>query len=126
VLETISVGSQPTFVAVDPVLNNAFVINSSSNNVYVVNGENEHGIVGIIPVQDTPYGLTVDREHHWLYVTNTDAHSISIVDARSHQILTTTPTQEFPLDVAVNPKNNMLYVIHRDQPAIFVVQIVSE
>ena len=70
--------------------------------------------------------LCIDFEHHWLYVTNTDAHSISIVDTRSHQVLTTTPTQDFPIDVAINPKNKTLYVIHRDQPAIFVVQIVSE
>ena len=92
----------------------------------MLNGENYHAVVGIIPVQDTPYNLTVDSEHHWLYVTNTDDHSLSIVHAKFHYILATAPTQDYPLDVAVNPKNNTLYVIHCDQPAIFVAKIVLE
>ena len=126
VLETLSVGSQPEALAVEADQNKAFVSNLLSSNVYVLDGNNGHGIIGIIPVQEVPGSLTVDEEHDWLFVTNTDAHSLSIVDVFSLHVLDTAPTQEFPLDVAVNPKIGTLYIIHRDQPALFVVDIVSE
>ena len=102
------------------------LINSYSNNVYVLDGGDYHAVVGVVPVQDAPQGLTVDNENNWLFVTNTDDHSISVVQTRSHYVIKTCPTQQFPIDVSVDSSRNMLYVIHRNQPALFVARIILE
>ena len=126
ILDNLLVGSHPTVIEVDPELNKAFISNLDSNNVYVIDGGEYHAVVGVIPVQDEPYGLTIDTQHNWLFVTNTLDHSISVIQNRSHREIKTFPTKYFPIDVAVDPKKNMLYVIHRDQPALFVAQIILE
>jgi DNA-binding beta-propeller fold protein YncE len=122
-LDTLAVGKKPNSVAVDQELNKAFISNILSNNVYVVD---DHAVVGIIPVQSAPRDVIVDRKHHLLFVANTNDHSISVAQTRSHTVLLTGSTQRFPIDVAVNSEQNMLYAIHRDRPTLFVSQIVLE
>ncbi len=49
VVNTLPVGSQPNYVAVDSGLDKAFVSNTQSNNVYVIDGGDFHLVVGMIP-----------------------------------------------------------------------------
>src|SRR5450759_4322830 len=73
VTSTITVGSQPTAVAVDATTNTVYVANLFGNSVSVIKGG---AVTSTIAVGSLPEGVAVDATTHTVYVTNGQGTSV--------------------------------------------------
>lgn len=109
-VKTITVGSTPTGVAVSPDGTKAFVSNSGSDNVTVIN-INTLEVVATIAVGSNPTDVVVSPNGTRVYVLNTDASTVSVINTASNAVITTIPiTASLPSRLAIHPLTNRLYV----------------
>ncbi|PGK42363.1 YncE family protein [Bacillus thuringiensis] len=74
VIATISVGSSPFGVGVNPSTNRIYITNANNNNVSVIDG-----------------------------LTNTASDNVSVIDGLTNSVITTIPVRNGPFGVGVNP-----------------------
>jgi len=77
VAATISVGSDPIGVAVDPATHTAYVTNGAGT-VSVID-EATRTVTATVPVGVFPYGVAVDHATHTAYVANADSGTVSVI-----------------------------------------------
>src|SRR6185503_6365978 len=82
VIQTITVGSNPNFVAVNPSGNRVYVTNNNNpGTVSVINATNSNNIlVATIPVGAGPWGVTFNPAGTFAYVTNAIGNNVSVID----------------------------------------------
>jgi YVTN family beta-propeller protein len=56
-----------------------------------------------------------------IYVVNTHANTVSVIDGRTNTIAATVPTDKGPWAVAVNPVSNTIYVANRLSDQVTVI-----
>jgi YVTN family beta-propeller protein len=56
-----------------------------------------------------------------IYVVNTHANSVSVIDGRTNTVAATVPADKGPWAVAVNPVSNMIYVANRLSDKVTVI-----
>jgi YVTN family beta-propeller protein len=102
-------GSQPWTVGIDPRTNLAYVGNSGSAQVAVVDAKN--GVpVRFVDVGVNPQRVTVDSRNARVYVTNVSSNSISVLDgSNTGQLLSTITIGPSPGFVAVDTSSNLAY-----------------
>jgi YVTN family beta-propeller protein len=124
---TVTVGPNPTSLAVDTAHHTVYVTNSDDT-VSVVdathcNGQVVSGCGSVpraVPVGSTPFGVVADRAHHTVYVGNFDDNTVSLIDSDtcngrhpSHCPSTPPPTvavADSPGDVDINVATHTAYV----------------
>jgi YVTN family beta-propeller protein len=65
-----------------------------------------------------------DRDQHqtnMIYVVNTHANGVSVIDGRTNTVVATVPADKGPWAVAVNPVSNMIYVANRLSDKVTVI-----
>ena len=82
----ISVEDDPVDIEVDEVHNIAYVANSGSNSVSVID-TNTMEVSKNIPVGDGPVDIEVDEDENLAYVANQLSDTVSIIDGRSQKVL---------------------------------------
>jgi hypothetical protein len=125
---TVTVGNEPSAVAIDPRTHTVYVTNVDDNTVSVINGRtcNGHVLSGCdqtpatVPVGALPLGVFVDPRTRSVYVENFDDDTVSVLDASTcngvhHAGCPASPAPAFkvgdgPGDVDVNPKTHTGYV----------------
>ena len=103
----VSVGSQPTDVAVSADGTLAFVTNSSDDTLSVVD-TTTLSVVGTVPVGRNP--LDVATAGSRAYVANFADHSISVVDGPTSSVVATVDVPGFPAGVSTSPDGSRLFV----------------
>ncbi len=78
----------PVGVAVGPDGTRAYVVNSVSNTVSVIDTAT-NTVTGTIPVGALPVGVAVSPDGTRAYVTNQDANTVSIIDTASNSVIGT-------------------------------------
>ena len=106
IVATITVGSQPTDVAVAGILGAQFVFvsNAGSNSVSVIDAQN-FSVVRTIAVGRSPQGLTVagvPGANELVYVATRDDDTVSIIDAVQGTVLQTVAVGDGPTGLATN------------------------
>src|ERR1039458_1481453 len=71
---TLQVGRQPTGMAVNPVRNEVYVVNTLAGTVSVIDGDN-NPLVPPTPVTKLPYFIDVDSAGHRAYVANSGSNT---------------------------------------------------
>lgn len=99
-------GKSPHMVIPDPNGHRAFVSDTDSNAVAVV--DLNSGVVTLVTVGARPQGAVLSPEATRLYVVNTNGNSISVIDTASLQVVGTIPTGKGPGRIAVTPDGNTL------------------
>jgi YVTN family beta-propeller protein len=56
-----------------------------------------------------------------IYIVNTHANNVSVIDGRTNTVAATVPADKGPWAVAVNPVNNMIYVANRLSDKVTVI-----
>ncbi len=102
---TVSVGADPSSIAVNPVTNKIYVANIASNNVTMIDGATNSTIT--VSGGTNPGSLAVNPVTNKIYVTNQDSNFITVIDGASNS----TTTVGVGGWVTVNPVTNKIYVV---------------
>ena len=110
VTATITVGSYPDGVAVDPATHTVYVPTEGNDTVSVID-EATNAVTATIPVGTAPYGgVAVDPATHTVYVTTGGNDTVSVIDEATGTVTATIAVGTEPIGVAVDPAAGTVYV----------------
>jgi YVTN family beta-propeller protein len=109
VTATIPVGAAPRGVAVDPGTHTAYVTNTDSGTVSVID-EATNAVTATIPVEGVGWGVAVDPGTHTAYVANAATDTVWVIDEATNTVTATIPVGSNPWGVAVDPGTRTVYV----------------
>ena len=121
---TVPVGDRPVGVGVDPVLGQAYVANSDSDNVTVLDVATA-SVVRTVPVGGGPLELAVDRTRGRVYVLNRDDRTVSVIDGASNTVVGTVPVGNLPITVAVDLGSGRVAVANSLDDTVTIIDGVS-
>src|SRR5262245_26774401 len=90
---------------------NAYVVNSSSASVSVVDTAT-NTVVATIPVGPIPRAIVVSPDLKFLYVVNSGGltGSVSVVDLATNTVIATVPVGTLPIGLVIRPDGAFVYV----------------
>ena len=106
---TVSVGSHPYGVAVNPSTNTVYVANYGSNSVSVIDGST-NTVTSTVSVGNGPSGVAANPSTNTVYVANGGDDSVSVINGSTNAVTTTIQVGSGPRGVAGNPWTNTVYV----------------
>jgi YVTN family beta-propeller protein len=122
----LQVGEQPTGVAINPVRNEVYAVNSNPNSgmgsVSVINAETNK-VTSTIPVRRLPYFIAVGPRGEHGYVPNSGSNNVSVLDLVHHREIAVVGAGEQPGMARVSPDGHSLVVTNRGSNSISVYTI---
>jgi len=109
IVKTGGLGAFPQGSTVDPILNQAYVVNTSSNNVSVINGSTDQ-VIRTIDVGQSPASVAVNPATGMVYVSNSASGSVTVIDGKSFGVAATIPVGLTTGGIAVDTVRNRVYV----------------
>lgn len=109
VLGTVWVGSDPSALMYDALNGWAYVANSGSNSVSVVNDSSD-ALVGFISVGTEPSAVAVDPLDGYVFVANSGSANVSVINSSLDGVIRSLPVGEDPTSLAFDPANDVVYV----------------
>ena len=106
-LDTITVGSLPTAVAINSNTNKIYVANRNSNNVTVIDGATNSTTT--VAVGLGPLAVALDQKLNKAYVANQGSDNVTVIDG-SGNATNTVGVGNGPRAIAVNSLTSMIYV----------------
>jgi len=97
----------------------AYIANSASNTVTVLDIGAGNQPVATVPVQSRPLGVAVTPDNQEIYVTNYDSSSVSVISAATNQVTHTIANVPGPTGIAVSPDGARIYVSSRLDGAVY-------
>jgi len=153
VTATVSAGSYPVGVAVNPSGTKVYVANfytedyentlsqsidakSKSSKGTTEHVETDGGTVSVIdtatntliatvPVGSYPIGVAVNPEETKVYVTNRDSSTVSVIDTATNTVTATIPIETGANGIAVSPDGKKVYVTDLDTSAVSVIDAAT-
>ena len=119
-------------------VNIALTLNVISLFVLVVScGENEEKVIGpelgdthkasaTISVGEAPFDMAVTRDGKYVYVTNGEDNTVSIISTASQRVVKVVPVDKYPGGLAVSPDGSFVYVGHFDADTLAVISTASQ
>ncbi len=100
-------GESPHMVLFGPKSETAYVSNSNSGNVAVLNLAT--GVVEkLIPTGKNPQGGVMTRDGKWIYLTNTASNMISVIDTEKREVVGEIKTGNGPARIFLTPDEKTL------------------
>ena len=118
----LQVGRQPTGMAVNPVRNEVYAVNSGSDSVSVIAADT-NTVTHTIGVHRTPYFIAVAPDGKRAYVPNSGSNTVSVLDLDKRREIAIEATGEGPGVAAVAPDNRTLVVSNRIAGSVSVYSI---
>jgi YVTN family beta-propeller protein len=119
---TLQVGTNPTSLAVNPVRNEIYVVNTQSGTVSVIDVVTNR-IVATIPVHRLPSFIVVDSTGHRAYVTNAGSNTVSVLNLDSRREIAVAGTGEQPGVDRVSPDGRTLVVTNRGSSSVSIFEV---
>lgn len=121
---TASPSSTPTPTATLTGAGLAYVSNSGSNSVSVIDvGSNV--VVRSVPVGTAPFGVAVDGSGTRAYVTNLLSRTLSVIDTDTNKVVHTLSVGSLPRGVAVNASGTRVYVANELSGTLSVIDTLT-
>jgi YVTN family beta-propeller protein len=130
-LPAISVGTEPTGLAVNEIANRLYVANRGSDTVSVIDyflsnqGEFKNFTIANIKVQKYPSDIAINPDTNRIYVANYYSDSISVIDGATNTVSSTVKVGVNPTSIAINPDTNRIYVTNYGSNSISVIDGVT-
>lgn len=123
---TLQVGTNPSGLAVNPVRNEVYVVNSGApgqnGSISVIDAE-ANNVVATIPVHRLPYSIAVDPQGQRAYVANSGSNTVSVIDLNKHREVQTAGTGEGPGLVRISPDARTLLVTNRTSNSVSLFSV---
>ncbi len=128
VVKTISVGSQPSAVAISPTAKRAYVTNRASGTVTVVNTDTNTVVGSAIRVGTSPQDVAVNTAGTQVFVANNGSSSVSVIEPNLSNKVTTISLgfgNSAPTAIALSADGTRAYVTHRTITGGGAVSIIN-
>ena len=122
VTTTVTAGTVPFAVAVNPVTNKIYVANNSSNDVTVIDGATN--TTSTVTAGTGPTAVAVNPVTNKIYVANLNSNNVTVIDGATNLTSTVTVGMN-PTAVAVNPVTNKIYVANLNSNNVTVIDGVA-
>lgn len=116
----ISVGSNPTGIAANPVKNEVYAVNTGSDSVSVIDAE-KNAVAATISVHKQPYSIDVDARGERAYVANSGSNNVSVIDLGKRREIAAIGTGEGPGMARIAPDGNSLVVSNRISGSVTII-----
>lgn len=123
-INTILVGTRPFAVAFSPDGTRAYVANSSSDTVSVID-TTSNTVTATIAVGDAPIALAVTPDGTRVYVANQRSHNVSVINTADNTVITTVAVGFFPSGVAITPNGASVYVTNQGSGNVSVISTAT-
>jgi gliding motility-associated-like protein len=124
VAATIPVGIAPWGICVTPDGGWAYVTNSMSNNVSVIN-TTTNKVQYTIAVDKAPTGLAVSPDGKVVYVTNHFSGTVSVISTATNLVVSTINVGADPVGISVTPDGNKIYVVNNSSNNVSVINAAT-
>jgi YVTN family beta-propeller protein len=112
--------SEPHGVAVSEDGTRAFIANSGSNNIAVIDTQTDT-VMGLVGVGDTPYGIVFNPTDNRFYVANSGGNTITIIDPETRMAVGSIAVGRGPHGIGIKPDGSRLYVGNWDDGTVSVI-----
>ena len=85
-----------------------------------------HKVSATIPVGEAPFGIAVTPDGKYVYVTNHEDNTVSIISTASQEVIKVISVDKLPGGIAVSPDGKFAYVGHFDADAFAVISTASQ
>jgi YVTN family beta-propeller protein len=116
------VGRDPTGLAVNPVRNEVYAVNTGSNSVTVIDATSNN-VVATIGVRERPYFIAVSPDGHRAYVPDAGSNTVSVIDIDARRQIAVVATGEGPGVARVAPDNRTLVVTNEAAGSVSIYSI---
>ncbi|BBX70329.1 YVTN family beta-propeller repeat protein [Mycolicibacterium psychrotolerans] len=124
VVATVGVGRTPTRIAVSPDGTRAYVTNTSSRSVSVIDTAT-NTVIDTVRVGHRPTAVRVSPDGTRAYVTNTYSRSVSVIDTATNTVIDTVRVGLRPTALAVSPDGTRAYVINSYSRSVSVIDTAT-
>ena len=117
-ITTVTAGSYPVAIAINPASNKIYVVNQSSNNVTVIDGVTYK--TNTVLTGGAPNAVVVNPATNKIYVANGNGGSVTVINGANNGT-TSVSVGAYPVAVAVNPVTNRVYVANNYANTVTVI-----
>jgi YVTN family beta-propeller protein len=122
----LGVGQQPTGLAVNPVLNEVYVVNTQpswgTGSISVIDAEHNR-VVATISVPRLPYSIDVDAAGKRAYVANAGSNNVSVIDLKKRREIEVIGAGEQPGLARISPDMRSLVVTNRGSGSVSIFSV---
>jgi len=119
-----SAASAATEQSASSVRTYAYISNSESNNVSVIDTTTDT-VIATVPVGKDPLGVAVSPDGRRVYVANYLDNTVSVIDTATNTVKATLNVGRSPNGVAVNPQGTKVYVTNTWSGNISVIDTAT-
>jgi len=112
----ITVGTNPTDIAIDTATNIAYVANAGNNTVSVVTGTSNFAHP-TISLGHSPMAICVNSTTNVIYTANGSSGTVSVINGATNTLTTTISVSGTVTDVVVDPATNVIYTLSNIGPS---------
>lgn len=123
VTATVSAGTGPFAVTLNPITNRMYVTNETSNDVTIIDGATN--ATSTITAGIDPRNISVNTVTNKIYVPNEGGNTLTIIDANNNNSTSTVSVGTSPVASAVNPVTNRIYVANSGSASVTVIDGVT-
>lgn len=116
---SVPTGVSPAAAAVNAATGNAYIANSGSASVTVIDRANGAAQF-TVPTGTTPVAIGVNAATNKIYVANKDSKNVTVIDGATNTTATVA-ADTTPVAVAVNSSTNQIYVANKDAASVTVI-----
>jgi len=113
VLRTVTVGSDPSAIAIDEGATRALVVNAGGDSVSILDAATGN-FVRTVHVTNGASGIVVDENTAHAFVLHATSDTLTMLDTRSGAVLRVDGTPRFPNAVAVDATAGRVFVASTD------------
>ena len=113
-------GERPNYPFYDPLNNYIYIPHFTTNNVTVINANN-NSFVASINVGPGPEEMALDYRTSNLYVSNYNGHNVTIINGRDNSVSGSVNVGSNPFGVTYDFSNGMIYVSNRCSNNVSVI-----
>ena len=121
---TITVGTTPYNVAINPSGTFAYVSNYGSDTVSKIDLAT-NTVAATIIVGDGPWGLAINPLGTFAYVSNDQNGTVSKIDLATNTVVTTITVEQWPWYVGINPAGTFAYVTNRSNNIVSKIDLAT-
>jgi YVTN family beta-propeller protein len=103
---------------------NAYIPNYGDNDVYVINIATNM-VTDIIPVGNTPIGVSVSPDGNMVYIANNGDTTVSVISTATNTVVATVIVGRNPWGIAVSPDNTSVYVANDSSNTVSVINTAT-
>jgi len=124
VTATVTVGTNPYGVSVNPAGTRVYVTNGGTNNVSVIDTAT-NTVTATVAVGSSPRGVSVNPAGTRVYVANSGSANVSVIDTATNTVTATVVVGSFPYGVSVNPAGTRVYVANNSSDNVSVIDTAT-